>query len=255
MSTNSQHTETIIQYLDGELSGAELKQFEELLAADNAVQQELENLKLAQQAVRSYGIKAQVASLHHEMMEELKTEPKASANKLYPFIRASLKIAASLFLAMSAVGIYQYATVSPAQLYNQNYRPYTTSISRGATEGSALEKAYAAGQPAKVISLFEKETTTADNKTNFLAAQSYLATQNVGKAISLFNKILNNADGAYKDDAEYYLALSYIENKQPGQALVIMNKIHQDKDHPYNDRVSFWTIFKLKLLILKNGGK
>ena len=254
MSTNSQHTETIIQYLDGELSGAELKQFEELLAADNTVQQELENLKLAQQAIISYGLKAEVASLHHEMMEELKAEPKASANKIYPFIRASLKIAASLFLVMSAVGIYQYLTVSSAQLYNQNYHPFTISISRGATEGSALEKAYAAGQPATVISLFEKETN-ADYKTEFLAAQSYLATKNVSKAISIFNQIMNKADGAYKDDAEYYLALSYIENKQPGQALAIMDKIHQDKYHPYNDRFSFWTIFKLKLLILKNGGK
>jgi hypothetical protein len=254
MSTNSQHTETIIQYLDGELTGTDLKQFEELLGSDNTVQQELENLKLAQRAVMSYGLKAQVASLHSEMMDELKGESKAPTIKVYPFFRAGLKIAASIFLLASAVGIYQYATVSSSKLYNENYQPYTLSISRGAVDGSALEKAYANDKPAEVISLFEKGTF-ADNKNDFLAAQSYLAMHNVNKAITLFSKILSSADASYKDDAQYYLAVSYIENNQPAKARTILGKIYDDKDHPYHDRVSFWTLLKLKLLALKTGGR
>ena len=255
MNDNGRHTETIINYLDGELTGEDLKQFEALLAADDAVRQELENLQLAQNAVRSYGLKAQVASVHGEMMAELGHEEERPAT-IYRFMRPALRIAASLLVLLSAIGVYEYATVSAGKLYSENYQQYQESVSRGAAETSPLEKAYLAGNPALVISLSRKMDSTT-NKVKFLTAQSYLATHQYLQAMGLFYTVINSpsSDGSFKDDAEYYLALSYMGYGKAGRAEPIFQKIYDDKDHPYHDRVSYWTLLKVKLLALKNPGK
>jgi len=256
MSDNDKYTETIIRYLDGELTGVDLKSFEELLRKDSAVQEELDDLRLAQKAIRSYGLKTDVASVHDEMMKEFKAEKKSSSARIYPFVRTTLKIAASLLFFLLSIGIYQYSTVSPSKLYNDNYRPYTEPVSRGAAGTTELEKAYIGGKPAVVTGLFEK-MGSADNKTDFLAAQSYLALHRPGKAIEVFNRILTSppADLSFRDDAEYYVALAYLGNNQPGQARVIFERIYGDKDHPYHDRISYWMLLKLKLLSLKTPAK
>jgi tetratricopeptide (TPR) repeat protein len=256
MSDNDKYTETIIRYLDGELTGVDLKSFEELLRENGAVQQELDNLRLALKAVRSYGLKTEVASVHDEMMQELKAEKKSSTGRAYPFLRSTLKIAASLLFILLSICIYQYSTVSPSKLYNDNYRPYKESVSRGTAGTTELEKAYIDGKPGVVTGLFEK-VKSADNKTDFLAAQSYLALHHPGKAIEVFKRILTSppADLSFRDDAEYYLALAYLGNNQPGQAREFFKKIYGDKDHPYHDRVSYWLLLKLKLLSLKTAAK
>ncbi len=255
MNDNSRHTETIINYLDGELTGEDLKQFEALLSADDAVRGELENLQLAQSAVRRFGLKTQVASVHSEMMAEFARDDKRPAT-IYRFMRPALRIAASLLVLLSAIGVYEYATVSPAKLYNENYRPYQESVARGASETSALEKAYLAGNPSLVISLYSKMGSTT-NKAKFLTAQSYLATNQYLRAIRLFNTVIGSptSDGSFKDDAEYYLALSYLQHSEPAKAEPIFQNIYDDKDHPYRDRVSYWTLLKIKLLALKYPGK
>ena len=255
MNDKGPHTETIINYLDGELTGDDLKQFEALLAADVAVRRELENIQLAQSVVNGYGLRAQVASLHGEMMAELGKED-VKPGTIYRFIRPALKIAAGLLLVLSAAGVYEYVTVSPAKLYNENYGPYKESISRGAAETSALEKAYIDSNPALVISLYSKMNNTTD-KAKFLTGQSYLATHQYIQAIRLFNTIINSpaSDGLFKDDAEYYLALSYVQYNEVAKAEPIFKKIYDDKDHPYHDRISYWTLLKVKLLALKYPGK
>jgi len=256
MNDNSQHTETIINYLSGELTGEELSLFEALLAADDAVRRELENLQLARSAVRSYGLKAQVASVHREMMDELKAEGQRPPATVYRLLRPALRVAASLLLILSAIGVYEFVTISPARLYSENYRPYQESLSRGEAATSALEQAYAAGKPAVVIGLFSKMDSST-NKMKFLTAQAYLATRQYLSAIRLFNTVIASpaSDSSFKDDSEYYLGLSYLEYSKAGRAEPILQKIHDDKDHPYHDRVSYWTLLKVKLLALKYPGK
>ena len=72
MENSPEHTEKIIQYLDGELTGSELVEFEKLMAVDGTISEELENLSLAKSAIQSYGLKQQVAGVHKEMRAELK---------------------------------------------------------------------------------------------------------------------------------------------------------------------------------------
>ena len=257
MENSPENTEKLIRYLDGELTGSELAEFEKLAAGDNAVRDELENLGLARDAVESYGLKRQVAGVHKEMMEEMSNGGKeATVRKMYPAIRTLLRIAAGLFIAFLSFGIYQYATVSSSDLYSDNYQPYKLSIARGGGNVPELEKDYISGDFKAAITAFEKLDRPAP-KDYLLGGQAYMQTQQAPKAIAAFGQIIadNSADNIYKDDAEYYLAESYLENNEPLKAKPLFEKIYADKDHLYHDRVSYWTMMKLRILALKSPGK
>ena len=259
MNTNEQSTDKLIQYLDGELMGKELTDFEQLLAENTAMQKELNNLILTREAIQSYGLKTQVASVHQEMMQELNKEiitiPKN--NKVRSLYRMPLNIAASLLLIMLSVGFYQYITISGSKIFNENYSSYELSISRGdENDISQIEKAYAKGQSNLVITEFSK-LKNPTKKDNFLAGQVYLSKNQVKESIRSFEQVLSisSAENTFKDDAEYYLALSYLKNNKPLKAEPILQKINKDKDHLYHDQVSEWTLLKTYLLTLKSSGK
>ena len=259
MNTNEQSTDKLIQYLDGELMGKELTDFEQLLAENTTVQTELNNLILTREAIQSYGLKTQVASVHQEMMQELNKEiitiPKNS--KVRSLYRMPLNIAASLLVIMLSVGFYQYITISGYKIFDENYSSYELSISRGdENDISQIEKAYANGQSSLVITEFTK-LKNPTTKDNFLAGQVYLSKNQVKESIRSFEQVLANssAENTFKDDAEYYLALSYLKDNKPLKAEPILQKINKDKDHLYHDQVSEWTLFKTYLLTLKSSGK
>lgn len=257
MNNNEQSTEKLIQYLDGELMGKELTDFEQMLAENTSIQAELNNLILTREAIQSYGLKTQVASVHQEMMQELNNEivtiPKN--NKVRSLYRMPLNIAASLLMVMLSVGFYQYITISGSKIFNENYSSYELSISRGDdNEVSKIETAYSKGQSNLVITEFTK-LENPNAKDNFLAGQIYLSKDQLNESIRCFQQVLANgsAENAFKDDAEYYLALSYLKNNEPLKAEPILQKINKDKDHLYHDQVSKWTLFKTYMLTLKSS--
>ena len=256
MNNSEAQTEKLIQYLDGDLTGSELEGFEKLLSENEGLQHELENLTLAKMAVRSYGLKSQVASVHQEMIQTLKSQSKPSEGKIYPFIRSTLKYAASIFLVLFSIGIYLYISTSSTKLYNENYRPYKLSIARGEPTSSNLETAFNSNNYELVISTF-KTLTNPTNKDYFLTAKAYLSTHQLEKAVQAFKQVINAPapNSAFKDDADFYLALTYLENNEPVKAKPIFEKIYSDRDHLYHDRVSYWTLLKLKLLALTSTEK
>ena len=254
MNSSESDSEKLIQYMDGELTGPELVTFEKLLSENSNLQEELKNLELAKMAIRSYGLKSQVASVRQEMINELQEHKKPVGGKIYPFMRTTLKYAASIILVLFSIGIYMFATTSSSKLYKENYEPYKLSVSRGANTNTIIEQAFSTGKYDAVISSF-KGIPNPDTKEKFLVAQAFLSTHQIGNAIQAFKKVLNASDNNFREDASYYLALSYIEDNQPAKALPIFKNIHSDRDNLYHDRVSYWTLLKLKLLTFKSPEK
>ncbi|MCO5947365.1 tetratricopeptide repeat protein [Mucilaginibacter flavidus] len=253
MDNSEQPGEKIVQYLDGEMTGQELRNFESELAVNPALQAELDNLGLAHTAVMHYGLKQQVAAVHQTMMAELRNESATQGRgKVVPLFRTVLKIAAALFIGGLLYGAYQYTTTTPAGFAKDNYQPYTISAERGETSKSTVETAYINNDYKGTIAAFEK-TTTPTVKEQFLAAQAYLGNHQPAKAIKAFIAVLANQGAAYKDDAEYYLADAYIQNGQPSKAKPLLVKIHNDTDHLYHSKVTRWTLVKVDILIFKSG--
>ncbi|MCR8557792.1 tetratricopeptide repeat protein [Mucilaginibacter sp. BJC16-A38] len=253
MDSSEQQTEKITRYIDGELTGDELKDFELLVNSNPALQSELQNFELAKKAVRHYGLKQQVALEHAVMMRELRGGANTpGGSKIIPFLRYTMRIAAVLLVMIIAVSTYEFLSVSPKNILSAS-EPYALSIERGAEQTSAIEKAYAEKAYPNVIGIFEKETQPAA-KDEFLAGASFLALNQPAKAVRAFEPVVNaSTTSPYKEDAEYYLGLSYLQNNEPAKAKTILEKIHGDKDHLYHDRVSYFTLLKVDLLMLKSG--
>src|SRR5438045_4334405 len=115
---NSTQNELLMRYLDGELDGQEKLDFEKALASNAALQQRLEDLQTARQALRIYGLKQQVRDIHQQMIDE--SRPGGNVRHMSStrrIVRYSISIAASiLLLAVGIVG-YNFLTVSSEKLY------------------------------------------------------------------------------------------------------------------------------------------
>jgi tetratricopeptide (TPR) repeat protein len=252
MNNNFTNTDLLVQYLDSELSPEETLKLENELKQNTVLQQELENLTLAKDAVKMYGLKQQVGAILVEMMNKpAATEKPAKTGMVRSLARRSMKIAATLLVVLLGFGVYQYVSVSPDKLFTEKYQPYSLSVSRGSAGADAMENAYKERNYNAVINLFTG-LQNAGQKENFLAGLAYQATNDYTKSIVSFNKVLslNNAAGAgiFKDDAEYYLALSYLKNKEIKSALPLFAGIRNNPDHLYNDKVTAGFMRRMKIL-------
>ena len=248
---NSTHdmNELLIRYLDGELSGSEKEQLEKQLNTDKLLQEELQSLQLTRDAVRSYGLKQKVASIHEQMMKEF-SAPVRKINPGKRLIQYSLAIAASLILIFISIQAYTFFTLSPGKLFSGNYRSYELNTARSSgTEPTTIEKTYQEKKYSEVAALAENST---DIEANFLGAMSNMELKNISKAIEEYKKAITLNEAAntniFKDEAEYYLALAYVQNKNYKQALDLMQKIHNNPNHLYHEKISNKFIRKVKWL-------
>jgi tetratricopeptide (TPR) repeat protein len=253
MDNSTQPNEMLMKYLDDELTSGEREVFEKQLAIDAALRRELEDLQTARAAVKLYGLKEQVGSIHYQMMAEMK--PHGVVRSISPArraIRYSLAIAASIFLVAVVIIGYNFFTLSPERLYNNQYHTYELSAVRGgANSASQLEMDYQRGQYTAVIEDRQK-MQNANPKDEFLAGIAYLQTSNISAAISSFQSVIEKNRSAntsiFNDDAQYYLALTYLRNKDYDRCLDLIQTIRNNPSHLYHDQFSSGFVRKVKRL-------
>ncbi len=247
-------SEKLIQYLDGELSGVEKEDLEQELATDKILQVELESLLSTREAVKHYGLRQKVTSIHGQMMDEM----QAPVRKISPVrknIRYAFGVAASLLLLIGGYMVYNFLTLSPDKVFASNYRVYEITTMRNGTAGfiSIIEESYAKKEYAKVVSIaFDRPFTL---KEIFLRAMAFVEVGTNVNAITEFKQVIDSKEVAksnlLKHEAEYYLALTYIRNKDYDFALELLKKIQNDPNHLYNEKVSRKLIRQVKMLSWK----
>jgi len=251
MNENSTHTEKLIQYLDGEIQGEELELLKQNLANDQSLREELENLQLARDAARRYGLKSKINDIHSEMMQELKENKPARARVIKMFIQTGLRVAAVVIVLVGLSALYQYFKTSPEKLFSENYQTYTIHEMRGESANSRLQEKYRMGKMDSVILEFNSLSVPKPEEY-ILAGIAFLENNQPEKAIKtlqeLIQKNIDSKTDYFEDDAEYYLAMSYLKNREPEKALPILEKIQADPRHPYNSKLSKWFILKVKSL-------
>jgi len=253
MDNSTQPNETLMRYLDDELTSAQRDDFEKRLATDPALRQELEDLQTARAAVKLYGLNEHVGSIHHQMMAEMK--PHGVVRSMSPVrrtIRYTLAIAASILLVGVVIIGYDFFTLSSERLYNSQYHTYELSALRGeANSASQIEMDYQHGDYSAVIEDRQK-IQNATPKDEFLAGIAYLQTDNVSAAISSFQSVIEKNRSAntsiFNDDAQYYLALSYLRNKDYDRCLDLIRTIRNNPSHLYHDQFSSRFVRKVKRL-------
>jgi hypothetical protein len=233
----------LIQYLDGELSGAEMKDLEKRLSQDAAMQAQMDNLRSAREAIRLYGLKKRISGIHGKMMEELQPAVKkilpASSRK--GFIRYAVAAAAILVLVIGGYLVFNPGKPNAEKLFASHYNRYElTTLRDGNKPETKVEKAYREKKFTEVLRIHdagEDHTPVGE----FLCGAAALEEKDIPKAIKCFSEVLEagrkSGEPILKDEAEYYLSLSYIRNHDYEEALVLLNTIENDPDHKYNDSV------------------
>ena len=251
MNDHSSDTELLIQYLDGELSGEQLENILYRLRDHADLRTELENLQLAREGMKSYGLKSRIGDIHKEMMQELKSKETPKQSMVRTIFQTSVRVAAILILLVGASALYQYLTVTPDKLFKESFIAYQTHGLRDGSNPSALKSAYVKGETDSVIVEFNSGKSL-EPEEYLMAGIAFMETNQPAKAIHTFDlmiqKNLFSKTDYFEDDAEYYLAMAYLENNESEKAIPIFKKIQADRKHAYNSKVSGWFLMKLKAL-------
>lgn len=247
-------SEILVQYLDGELSSVDAQKVEKQLSENPSLANELENLQLAREAVKMYGVRERVKSVHKEMMKELQPGVKAMSRQR-KILRYSISIAAAILLIAGLFFAYNFFTLSKEKVFASNYHTYELPTFRDSSSGdqSSIEKAFREKEFGKVVNVQKAGDYTI--KEHFLRGISFLEIQNNASAVNEFRSVVdsNRAAGTsfFEDEAEYYLALTYLRGGNYKTAYRLLRLIKNNPDHLYYDMVTAKLMRQVKMLSWK----
>lgn len=247
MNENSTQTETLIQYMDGSLSQQDRAAVEQSLLLNTDMADELARLQVARAAVRRLGLQQQIATVHAEMMPQLKTTSPA---KVFSISRLVMRVAAAVVFLVIGTAAFQYFTVSTESLYNEKYAAFSAPVTRDGATTSKIEEAYRNANYPEVLKQFQL-IAPPEAHDQFYAGIASLELQLYPGAVQFFKNTIesNRVSGSplFQEDAEYYLALSYLKVNEISQALSIFQKIHDNPQHLYHDKVTTLYLIQLKI--------
>jgi hypothetical protein len=248
MSENNSNTDLLIKYLDGELDEVEMASVKKNIESDPALREELDTLRLAKEAVTTYGMHKRIQSIHPEMMHELKENSGNKPGITRMIFQYGIRAAAVLIALFGISIFYQYYSSTPEKLFDENFHPYDLRVTRGSSN-SSLEDLYEKGDMSGLINRFN-QLRSPQAADYFLAGNAYLNIHRPDSAIIVFLGLQNinqtNHTHYFEEDTEYFLALSYLSNREPAKALPLFEKIHADPNHPFHSAVSAWFLSRLK---------
>lgn len=235
MQTN---LETIEKYIDGELEGKELLDFENLLSTDPDMKRAY-NLSME---INQSILEDDIMALRETMEYMYKDE---SMVKRIPSVFTKRRLyyaAASTALLIAAGGLVQ-RLVNPEldnnAVYNKYYTPYDVTVTyrSGNTEVdriliNALEH-YEERDYETALALFEEvlEARQNDMAVNLYSGISYMEEEKYQKATNSFNHIITNKDNLFIEQAKWYLSMCYVKTENVEKAKLVLNEIIEEDSY------------------------
>lgn len=243
-------SEKLVDYLDGKLEPAEKQQMDKMLETDKDLENELEGLLIAREALKQYGLQQKVASVHQQMMNERKA-PVRKITSAKRNIRYAIAVAASILLIVAGYIGYNFYTLSSEKVFAANYRIYElTGVRDDSSAESAIETAYKTRKYTELLTIRLDRPFTI--KEDFLRGMAYAETGDNANAILTFKKVVEDNKAAqtniFRDEAEFYLALTYVRNKDFDFALELFKNIESSPKHLYKYKVTSKLIRQVRML-------
>ncbi len=255
MTLSREQFDLIEAYLARELSAADAQAFEQEVAADPALQAEIQTQRTMRMGLQALAIEQRLQRARQRVLADAVTVDHSSSQQVdEPLVKplnsrlrslswGYLTVAASVVLLLG-IGVYWYQqqqqfpelayadTASTDQLTKSlptDLRPTDRQRITDAIQG------YKAGQYDKVIE--QLRIPSADRRTiyyqSYFLGLSYLANKQPAEAIAPLNVALGTSSVAIRQKASWFLALAYLKNKDKQKALPILDKIRTDRAHPY----------------------
>ncbi len=194
------------QYINGELSGTKLTDFEHELANDEAFLQAFRMHKALVLATKEHGKNYErIADLHKNVKQHKKNRRRN--------IRVLSVAAASILLLAVAFFVFDNAEPSIKQLLAENNiaPPMITEMGIHKVDSLGMKTAYKNGDYPKAISLYE-QFSEPPIKWHLPMAFAYQKAGNFPEALSLLNHLITE-NYASAEQAKWQKALIYVELK------------------------------------------
>lgn len=231
----------ISKYLEGELNPIEAREFEEALATDHELQEEMDLYREVDEALSDTEVldmRAQLDEIHEELTPQLEKITRKSSKRVLRYA-----VAASLAVMIS-LGTYSlfFKKVNDTRIVTQFYKPYdVTLVNRSmstdvqAALGDALYR-YENGQHREAIGQFNAilETHPEVTAAYLYSGLSYMELKDFSMAEALFRKVIDHNDNLYLEQANWYLGMVYLNTGQREKAREQFLKIRKS-DGIYRD--------------------
>jgi hypothetical protein len=255
MTLSQEQFELIEAYLTNELSATDAQAFEQEMAADTALQEEVQTQRTLRMGLHALAIEQRLQRARQRVLEiekeafqpvagqqETPVRPLPGHTKTIPW--RYWAAAASVVLGFS-FGVYWYQqqdvpelayaeTMSSDQLTKglpADLKPTDRQRIMDAISG------YRAGRYDEVID--KLKIPSADRRTRYYQSYflglSYLADKQPEKAIQPLTDALGTLSVPLRQKANWFLALAYLKNKEKEKALPILESIRIDRAHPYRE--------------------
>lgn len=268
-------TEMIALYLQGELGGKELEQFNARLATDDTFKREVEVQRAIVKNITHAGrqeLKSQLKQYHQQIANEtdasafedttmskaIKDDPFKNRLRLAKRKRVRLLLAASIVTALTAVGLGYYTYLSPENIFNDQFTPYTMRTMRGSSPSADIISLYREHDYDNYLAQYQAREIKSLQEM-FLAGNAYLIKAQPARAIQCFRQVMTENethtvdDQRYYEDSEYFLALAYLKNNEPDKADAVFKKIIATPQHSYKNEVGQGLLLKMKIVRFKSG--
>jgi len=235
--------ERIELYIRGELEPNALKDFEQQLAEDETLKQDVSLTKDVLDALDNVQseqlLSEKLSALGDKYLTE--TEP-TTVNKKSNKNRNIIIIALLIIAAIVSIFIWQKPVEPKAeQIFANYYEPYSSNTStRGDDANEDYLKAIEAydneNYSAAIATLTQRVAKYPDEITSqLLLGNSYLnvSPPQTPKAIVLFKNITERETNIYITTANWYLALAYLQNNQQNEAKAIFEDLSQNASGRY----------------------
>lgn len=236
MEAEDNNIELIEAYVKGELSPAELDDFNRRRSSDPLFEQEVIDYLLIIKEIRS---SQELAFAEKLKLWESNITAGVTERKVIP-IRRIVAIAASV-LILAVVG-YSIFKISPGkdhqELFALHFIPYKDVISERSGGSDLLQQGmdrYNRKAYAEAISYLEKylDKRPGEHAVECYLGISYLANNNLEQAEGFLENVARQDGGLYKEIAQWNLVLIALKRGDDGSVKKELREILDQKDHLY----------------------
>lgn len=224
----------ISKYLDGELTPDEVLGFEEALAEDIGLRDELDLYREVDEAISDTEIldlRAQLDEIHEELSPQIEKRTRKSSGKVLRYA-----VAASIAVIIS-LGTYSlfFKKASNDKIVGQFYKPYDVTLvnrSQNTDITPMMREAlflYENGEYREAITVFEEIIETNEKMTASLlySGISFMEIEEYLKARNSFQEVIDHNDNLYIEQAEWYLGMVFLLTDEKDKAKSQFEKIRK----------------------------
>jgi hypothetical protein len=251
--------ELLNSFLDKELPAEQDAALAAQIAGNALMQEKIDNLMLARQAIQAQGLKEKMAQLHKIYYKPEAAEHAAKVIPIKPVrpMRAVLlRAAAAVIVLMMGYGVYFYTATTAGSVYDRHYTSYQLPVNRaGENRAAGTDSLFMAGNFDAVISNW-KQPGEKSRHERFLTAMAFLEKNQPADAIRLLQDLRQensrSAEKVFEDESDYYLAMALIKNGDIQEAVKLLDLIKNNPQHLFHKKAKKISGLRLKILEMKN---